>query len=52
MKGVVYFGEIIGRFNPEDYLKLVQTNKLELSFAGGEANVAVSLEDYGVSVHL
>ena len=38
----------MGRLNPEGYLRLVQAQKLELSFAGGEANVAVSLAYLGL----
>lgn len=48
MSKVVCFGEIMGRLNPEGYLRLGQAKKLELSFAGGEANVAVSLSNYGI----
>jgi len=48
MKRVVCFGEIMARLNPEGYLKIKQANRLELSFAGGEANVAVSLANYGL----
>jgi len=48
MKRVVCFGEIMGRLNPEGYLRIGQANKFELSFAGGEANVAVSLANYGL----
>ena len=44
----VTFGEIMFRFNPEGYLRLVQADKLEVSVAGGEANVAVSLANYGL----
>ena len=47
MKRTVCFGEMMGRLNPEGYLRLVQAQKLELSFAGGEANVAVSLAFMG-----
>ena len=47
-KKVVTFGEIMMRLNPEGYLRLVQANKLEVSYAGGEANVAVSLANYGM----
>jgi 2-dehydro-3-deoxygluconokinase len=47
---VVCFGEIMGRLNPEGYLRIVQAKKFELSFAGGEANVAVSLANYGIDV--
>ena len=44
----ITFGEIMFRFNPEGYLRLVQADKLEVSVAGGEANVAVSLANYGL----
>ena len=44
----VTFGEIMFRLNPEGYLRLVQADKLEVSVAGGEANVAVSLANYGM----
>ena len=47
-KKVVCFGELMARFNPEGYLKILQAEKLELSFAGAEANVAVSLANFGV----
>ena len=48
MGKVVTFGEIMFRLNPEGYLRLVQADKLEVSIAGGEANVAVSLANYGM----
>ena len=48
MSQAVCFGEIMGRLCPEGYLKIVQANKLNLTFAGGEANVAVSLANYGI----
>ena len=44
----ITFGEIMFRFNPEGYLRLVQADKFEVSVAGGEANVAVSLSNYGM----
>lgn len=47
MKAVA-FGEIMMRLNPEGYLRFVQANSFEVSYAGGEANVAVSLANYGV----
>lgn len=47
MKRIVTFGEIMMRLNPEGYLKFVQADRLEASYAGGEANVAVSLANYG-----
>ena len=49
MKKIVTFGEIMMRLNPEGYLRFVQANKFEASYAGGEANVAVSLAGYGMN---
>lgn len=48
MKNIVTFGEIMVRLSAPDYLKLIQANSLEVSFAGAEANVAVSLANYGL----
>lgn len=50
MKNIVTFGEIMLRLGAPDYLRLNQCNSLELSFAGAEANVAVSLANYGMPV--
>ena len=47
MKRIVTFGEIMMRLNPEGYGRFVQADKFEASYAGGEANVAVSLANYG-----
>ncbi len=47
MSKIVTFGEIMLRLNPEGYRRLVQADRLEASYAGGEANVAVSLANYG-----
>jgi len=48
MKGkVVTFGELMLRLAPEGYYRFVQTDKLGATFGGGEANVAVSLANYG-----
>jgi 2-dehydro-3-deoxygluconokinase len=46
---VVTFGEIMGRFNPEGFLRLSQVcpGSLNLSFGGAEANVAVSVSILG-----
>ncbi len=46
---VVTFGEIMVRLGAPDYLKLIQTNKFDVSYAGAEANVAVSLANYGIN---
>lgn len=45
---VVCFGEILLRLNSIGYEKLFQSKNIEASFCGGEANVAVSLANYGV----
>ena len=49
MKSVVCFGEIMMRLNPEGYLRITQADKFEATYAGGEANVAVSLANLGDS---
>ena len=46
---VVTFGEIMMRLAPPGYLRLTQTPSLEMTFGGAEANVAVSLANYGMS---
>ena len=48
MKRVITFGEIMMRLNPEGNLRFVQAERFEASYAGGEANVAVSLANYGM----
>jgi len=50
MKAVT-FGEIMLRLNPEGYLRFVQADKFNISYAGGEANVAMSLANFGVDAH-
>lgn len=47
MSRIVTFGEIMMRLNPPGYLRFVQTDTFEATYAGGEANVAVSLANYG-----
>ncbi len=49
MKKVVTFGEIMMRLNPEGYQRFVQADRFEVSYAGGEANVAVSLANFGIN---
>ncbi|HKZ54431.1 MAG TPA: sugar kinase [Anaerolineales bacterium] len=48
MTRIVTFGEIMLRLAPPDHLRLVQARTLDVSFAGGEANVAVSLAQFGL----
>ena len=45
---VVTFGELMIRLQPYNYERFVQADHLEFTFGGGEANVAVSLANYGV----
>ena len=48
MKRIITFGEIMLRLNPEGNARFLQAEKFEASYAGGEANVAVSLANYGL----
>ena len=50
MSKVITFGEIMMRLNPPGYQRFVQTSVFEATYAGGEANVAVSLANYGNEV--
>ena len=45
---VVTFGEIMLRLCPEGYLRFFQNDKMEATFGGAEANVAVSLANFGI----
>ena len=45
---VITFGEIMLRLAPEGYLRFVQADTFEVTYGGGEANVAVSLANYGM----
>jgi 2-dehydro-3-deoxygluconokinase len=47
MARIVSFGEIMMRLNPPGYLRFCQAHGFEASYAGGEANVSVSLANYG-----
>ena len=44
---VVTFGEIMLRLAPEGYYRFVQADTFGATYGGGEANVAVSLANYG-----
>ena len=50
MSKIVTFGEIMQRLCPKGYNRFVQATELEVTYAGGEANVAVSLANYGEDV--
>ena len=47
-KKVVTFGEIMLRLAPEGYYRFVQATSYGATYGGGEANVAVSLANYGL----
>ncbi len=47
-KYVVSFGEVMGRFSPPGYGRVVQATNMNLTFGGGEANVTASLAHLGV----
>ena len=48
MKKIVTFGEIMLRLAPNGYNRFFQDDQLQATFGGGEANVAVSLANYGM----
>ena len=50
MSRFVTFGEIMLRLTPPDHEVLFQTSSLVATFGGAEANVAVSLANYGENV--
>ncbi len=50
MSKVVTFGEIMQRLVPEGFNRFAQADKFIVTYAGGEANVAVSLANFGIDV--
>ena len=50
MAKIVTFGEIMLRLATPSHLRFGQSNELVATFGGGEANVAVSLANYGEDV--
>ena len=46
---VVTFGEIMLRLSTHGFNRFVQSKEFEATYGGGEANVAVSLANYGLS---
>jgi len=49
-KKVGTFGEIMMRLSPPGFLRFVQARSFDVIYGGGEANVAVSLANFGVPV--
>lgn len=50
MKPIVTFGEIMMRLTPPGFLRFTQARSFDVIYGGGEANVAVSLANYGLPV--
>ncbi len=50
MSKVVTFGEIMLRLAPNGFYRFFQNDQLQATFGGGEANVAVSLANFGEEV--
>jgi len=48
MSKVVTFGEIMMRLATPNFLRFVQTKSFDVTYAGAEANVAVSLANFGL----
>ncbi|AJC74562.1 2-dehydro-3-deoxygluconokinase [Pseudothermotoga hypogea DSM 11164 = NBRC 106472] len=48
MARVVTFGEIMMRLATPNFLRFVQTRSFDVTYAGAEANVAVSLANFGL----
>jgi len=51
MAKVVTFGEIMLRLSPPGFERILQSPRLSATFGGGEANVAVSLAQFGLESH-
>ncbi|GHT10232.1 hypothetical protein AGMMS49532_09760 [Endomicrobiia bacterium] len=47
-KKIVIFGELMLRLAPEGYYRFSQANRYGATYGGGEANVAVSLANFGL----
>ncbi|GAB5518568.1 MAG: sugar kinase [Rhodothermales bacterium] len=48
---VVTFGEIMLRLSTPGFSRFVQARQLDVNYGGGEANVAISLANYGLDSH-
>lgn len=52
MQKIVTFGEIMLRLATPGYKRFIQSESLTSTFGGGEANVAISLANYGIPVEI
>ena len=48
-KKVVTLGEIMMRLSTPDFLRFVQSDRFDVTYGGGEANVAAALCNYGLN---
>lgn len=48
MKSVVTFGELMLKLSPLGYGRFVQSSQFNVEYSGAEANVAVSLSNFGI----
>jgi len=51
VKKVICFGEIMLRLSTPGFQRFTQAESFDVTFGGGEANVAVSLANYGLDVY-
>ena len=49
MNKVVTFGEVMMKLSPSGYGRLLQSRQFNVEYSGAEANVAVSLSNFGIS---
>lgn len=49
MMKIVTFGEIMLRLSPPNFKRISQADSFEIHYGGSEANVAVSLANYGIN---
>jgi 2-dehydro-3-deoxygluconokinase len=49
---VILFGELLMRLEPPQQLRLVQADRFDIGYTGGEANAGVLLSRFGVEPHL
>ncbi len=52
MKKVVVFGEVMLRLATDEHERFCQSEKFNISFGGGETNVAISLSNFGINTSL
>lgn len=51
-KGVVLFGELMMRLATKHYERIVQAREFEVDYTGAEANVGISLVNYGIPAYM